>query len=546
MKIKILVVCIFLLLFVGACVENQNQTPEEPTCNHVWPENYSVVAPTEEKEGARVYSCVLCGAKKSVSIPMLEESDDYFLYVTPATCEENGSRVYMSDEWGEYTITLPALGHLFGETPDSCTATCVGDGEDVYKCKRERCEKEKREVKRALGHTYISTVIEGSCYSKGYTEYECSRCHDVYTANETDYVHQYEKKDSFTGNCTEKSYETYECALCHETKIEYGDYVHIYNKDTGKCDHCGEGCEHEFVDYVCTTCKFDIREELTQRTGIFVYGGITYFGMYPQSHVSDTELIRKLDEVFEIDDKTVHSFNGQTYAVADVTAQPFQSVLDFSDGTPVSAALSGRRKHYFRFDPIAWKEAKNGVYVAINILDASVFLDKEKITSGESSAQYFSVTDGIYANRWQTSTARAFLKDVFYDMAFNDKQKALLQTVRSDNTSTGYYTANEEKPWCAQEETEDAVFLPAFSDLMEKDDDTDEPNAALSKKITDYALCASLKVDDMENTADWFLRSCGLYSGQVCVVKDDGTLDPTVSIVLVKGIVPAIKFVLPE
>ena len=553
MKVKVLLLSFLFLLIFVAC-ENKTTEPEEPVCEHLWSESYSVTEPTLDEEGARVYTCVLCGKTKSTPIPELSE-EDYFLIVDPATCEEDGKETYVSEEWGEYEVVLPATGHDFPAAPTRTTATCTEDGEDVFVCKN--CGQEKKTARYAFGHDYqVLAVHEGTCLERGYTEYERKRCGVVYNANYTDYVHEYEAGEYVEGNCTEKGYTPYVCRLCNAEKKEYTDYAHVYNKDTGKCTLCGAACEHDFRDYKCTRCLFDIREELDVRSGVYVYGDVTYFGSYPQSHVSDPDIIAELDEYFAANrTKTERTLSdGITYVKADVSLQS-NTALSFSDGTVLSPAVNGRTVHYFRRDPIAWRQERNGVLVADRILDVSAF--QENVTTVGANS-YFNAESGVYANNWSISTARRFLSETFYQAAFNEKQKAMIEATTNDNTNSGYYEPSDSRLWCTQEETTDNVFLPSFTDLCEKDAVVDRTNAALCRKVSDYALCSPIVVDGMINgTAKWYLRSPGLSSGYVCAVDEDGKLSSSTLTYKEKeingdtkkvgmGIVPALKVSLPE
>ena len=552
MKVKFFLLSVLLLAVLVAC-QDKTTPKEKPACNHLWPESYSVIEPTLDEEGARVYTCVRCGQTKTEIIPALSE-EDYFLIIDPATCEEPGKETYISEEWGEYEVELPKTGHDYPAQPVRTTATCTEDGEDVFVC--NNCGKEKTETRHALGHDYGTPIVhEGTCLDRGYTEYECTRCGEVFKTNYTDEAHEYEEIEFVSGNCNEKSYTLYRCRLCLKEKKEYDDYVHIYNKDTGKCDLCGAECEHDFHDYVCKHCGFNIREELDLRSGIFTFGDVTYFGSYPQTHVSDSDIIAELDEYFASNGtKTERTLNGIVYVKADVSLQS-NTALSFSDGTTLSPAVNGRTVHYFRRDPIAWVKGKNGVLVADRILDVCAFQNDVTSVSGVS---YFDEENRIYANNWSVSSARSFIVGKFLSAAFNEKQKALIAHTENNNTTSGYYQPSESRPWCTQEATTDDVFLPSFADLYEKDAVTNVPNAALAKKVSDYALCSPITVDGMlKGTAEWYLRSPGLYSGYVCAVDKDGKLSSTTAVYKEKGtngetqkvgmgIVPALKVDLSE
>ena len=102
-----------------------------------------------------------------------------FTYTTPATCGEEGFE----------------------------TTVCLRCGETISK-----------EILSALGHNYVAGDSKAaSCGVTGYTEYECSRCHDTYKITVDALKHNYQKVDEKAATCTEQGYVKYECSNCHAT-----------------------------------------------------------------------------------------------------------------------------------------------------------------------------------------------------------------------------------------------------------------------------------------------------------------------------------------
>ena len=52
MKIRLLLLSVLLFFLLGSC-ERTTPDPEPASCDHKWPENYSVIEPTVEEDGAR-------------------------------------------------------------------------------------------------------------------------------------------------------------------------------------------------------------------------------------------------------------------------------------------------------------------------------------------------------------------------------------------------------------------------------------------------------------------------------------------------------------
>ena len=531
---KFFFAAVFLVLLTLTACQPKGEVKEEDH-EHVWSEYYTQVAPKEDEDGVRTYTCTLCGETKEIPIPALSEENAYFVVITPSTCEEEGNKLFISEEWGEFEVVTAPIGHDYGSTPTYSTATCLENGEDVYVCKN--CGGEKRTERKALGHDLrLTGTYDGNCVEK---KNVCNVCGESFETSVVPYEHDYREKERGEGGCREKSYVLYVCSLCGEEKKEEGSYAHAFNKDTGKCDVCGEACVHIFSDYVCTICGFSVWEELSDRSGLYVGEEGVYLGFYPQSAVGDEELCKRLDEVFS-DGEKEHVFGGFTYTAVDLMSVAERGRLFFSDGSSVSPLARGRNVCYFRHEPILWRAEKNGVWVADVILDVGVYQAQEAI-SGSGNVYYCDEENGLYANNWSQSAVRNWLSTSFFNAAFNEKQKTLLLRKENDNAESGYYPTDGTKPWLEQEETTDVVFLPAFSDLFDPNEAADKASESRVRKLSDYALCRGGKIDDkISNRTKWFLRSSGLYSAQVCAICADGSLTAAAQVYENYGFAPAI------
>ena len=105
--------------------------------------------------------------------------------VTEPTCTQEGARTYTCTVCGEiYTAELiPANGHSYDSGTVTTEPTCTQEGTRTYTC--TVCRETYTESIPANGHSYESVVTAPSAKSEGYTTYTCSVCGDSYIA---DYV----------------------------------------------------------------------------------------------------------------------------------------------------------------------------------------------------------------------------------------------------------------------------------------------------------------------------------------------------------------------
>ncbi|MBR7162801.1 MAG: hypothetical protein IKD35_02380, partial [Clostridia bacterium] len=155
--------------------------------------------------------------------------------------------------------------------------------------------------------------------------------------------------------------------------------------------------------------------------------------------------------------------------------------------------------YWFKYELISWTilEEKGG----------NAFLLCDMIID----SQQFDYEDGEYSNNYAESIIRRWLNDTFYNTAFNQYEKEIVQTTTVDNSveSTGY----ESNPY-ACEDTEDKVFLLSYKEATSycfaEDDSENDP--ARQKKTTDYAQSQgaytySDSTEEYLGNGLWWLRS---------------------------------------
>jgi hypothetical protein len=162
--------------------------------------------------------------------------------------------------------------------------------------------------------------------------------------------------------------------------------------------------------------------------------------------------------------------------------------------------------YWFKYEPITWRvldvQGNRAFLMANRVLDSQDYhYSTSNRTIGRST---------VYANNYKESHIRSWLNDNFYNTAFNNEEKARIQTTTVDNSvaSTGYSSNTYA---CAN--TSDKVFLLSYAEA------TSETywlglsiTTARARKLKPSAYAQSQGVETYSNgNSDWWLRS-PLYS----------------------------------
>ena len=198
----------------------------------------TTVAPTCTANGSVTEVCAVCGDTVVTVLPALGHT--FQATVTAPTCTAEGLTVYTCGCGESYTEAIPALGHSF-ET--SVTApTCTEEGLTVFTCS---CGESYSEIIPAAGHNHQAVVTAPTCTDEGFTTYTC-HCGDSYVADVVNPLGHAHEAVVTAPTCTTEGYTTYTChcgdvyiaeqvaALGHSyTAVESGNYM-VYT-----C-HCGD------------------------------------------------------------------------------------------------------------------------------------------------------------------------------------------------------------------------------------------------------------------------------------------------------------------
>lgn len=255
------------------------------------------------------------------------------------------------------------------------------------------------------------------------------------------------------------------------------------------------------------------------------------FGKFPDAVESDEEIIKKLD---------VSSVNEQGYYVVDnveyvkrlATLNPKSTKGNFRSG----AIIEGGKEYYFKVSPIRWcilsESEKELKLISSLIIESMYYVDlPQGQTSLETSNKSYLYAEG---------TLRPFLTDKFYNMAFDDTQKAMLKinAVSEKQGCIGAVKITHQDKVYALDEAEAKNASNVFTTTIYAQKPEKPFKCAV---ISDYAR-ANLGIIRDRGYSDWWLRTNYGY------VSYDGLVGGETPMVLknrgVKGVRPVI--VLPK
>ena len=205
------------------------------------------------------------------------------------SCLENGNTVYWEcSDCGQYfkdkdgkipvakdSWVIERTGHKLTWNPAK-NANCTEDGNWIYfvctGCGKAFIDSAgtkpttaESQIRKALGHDYVETVVKPTCKAQGYTLHKCSRCEDYYKDTYTaKTAHKWSDwTTSKAATCTDDGEQTRICTVCKKTQTKTisklgHDYVETVVKPTckaqgytlHKCSRCGDSYKDNYTDTV--------------------------------------------------------------------------------------------------------------------------------------------------------------------------------------------------------------------------------------------------------------------------------------------------------
>lgn len=231
---------------------------------------------------------------------------------------------------------------------------------------------------------------------------------------------------------------------------------------------------------------------------------ITY-GIYPQTRISDSDLIFELEEKADYISSEYYEYQGEYYAR--IYCNPYSEDYTFDDG----GSITKYAIYWFKYEPITWNvlSSNDNEYLVVS----SLLLDAHR---------YHYTTNNNYMN----SSIRDYLNDEFYSRAFalnNEYVKAT--TVDNSEASTGSVPNQY-----ACDDTEDKVFLLSRADYTNSDygfaSSAYSSSSTRYCKTTDFArvkgACLSTSSDTKNNGHYWTRSPNAGNKNYASYVRTDG------------------------
>jgi hypothetical protein len=226
------------------------------------------------------------------------------------------------------------------------------------------------------------------------------------------------------------------------------------------------------------------------------------YGIYPQTHVSDSLLVSSLNKLTNAQSNGWYLYNNEYYAKLTLSSQK-----TFDDGTTIAEGTTC----WFKCEPITWKilKSSNGEY---NLL-STVLLDAHRYDSS--------------SNNYKNSEIRSWLNNEFYNTAFS-LNNSYIQTTKVDNSAS---TTDSSTNYYACENTYDKVYLLSYQDYLNADygfSTSISSSTTRECKTTDYARangahCST--VPSYKNNGWYWTRSPSSSDSNLAYsVYYDGTL----------------------
>lgn len=287
-----------------------------------------------------------------------------------------------------------------------------------------------------------------------------------------------------------------------------------------------------------------------------------YFGTYPQTKVTDEDLIEKLNDragLLPTKEDKGKWIDYNYYIENNVVSYMYYQDIDYDkDGSfdyrgvyftqfrPSSCMSSPsntyqnkngyftNKIYWFGYDPIEWDiltEADGKALIVANLI-----LDSQEYYPSNSEGP-LEHNGGIgYVNNYELSAIRKFLNDDFYNIAFRNYKKELIEETVVDNSSLS--TGQKENNFVCNN-TNDKIFLLSYSEATTYFKSLEERQA----KGTDYAKAQGLCV--YASGSYWWLRSPYVNSGSnAYLVYVDGDIISFLTGFTYYGIRPACWIIL--
>ena len=292
-------------------------------------------------------------------------------------------------------------------------------------------------------------------------------------------------------------------------------------------------------------------------------GNKLFFGTYPQTEVKDNALINELNDFVGTLPTSENKYSWSDYNYyydGSISSFMFYKDIDYdndgsydyrgvyftqyrpgysSEGSPISPyqnrnGYKTNTIYWFSYDPIEWDilEEKSGKALII----ANLILDSQEYCPADEFKNETFEHNGKngYANNYELSNIRKWLNYNFYNTAFNELQKTLIDITMVNNNS---YSTGEDSNSYACSNTSDKMFLLSYREAKNYYISESDRQA----KGTDYAKSQGL----IDIDGYWWLRSpISTFPYTAYYVSGEGKLNGNSVSLTIYGVRPALWILL--
>ena len=308
----------------------------------------------------------------------------------------------------------------------------------------------------------------------------------------------------------------------------------------------------------------------------YAAGDTLYYGTYPQSKVTDTDLLSALESQSKSWVSYGYYSGTGTFANGKMVPSDYMRYADISyDGNKYRAVVFDSYRpdrtgltnlddnseqddngyltdttYYFKFEPLKWcvLDTTTGLVLSESIIDSQAYnnyllwndLDNDKTGSWDKDEHFGDSAQTHYASDYANSSLRQWLNNDFYNTAFGSTEKSNIATTTLNNDGIFTLTGNTYNQKLDSASTSDKIFLLSYTEAKTLFTDDDSRLAY----GTDYAKCQGLYTYGNNGTCNtsWRFRSPGDSSYNACGIYPDGVVGGNFDVTdTYKGIRVALK-----
>ena len=538
----------------SGCEEVQNKAA------HEYGEWIEVTAATEDATGLKKHICSVCGYEETAIIEKLSHTHKWLeVYANDSTnhwqtcsgCEEVQNKA--AHEYGEWIEVTAATEDATGLKKHICSVCGYEEtviieklphthtwksptyewNDDFSRCTATRiCQNDNSHIETETVNSTSSVITSAKCEEDGLGRYIVTFKNSSFEAQTHDVVIE------ATGhNWNVPTYEwNDDFSQCTATRICQNDNSHI---ETETVNSTSSVITYSSIDEKCVekyNATFTKKAFETQIKNITLeYSRIEnkiYFGSYPQTLVEDDSLIASLNtNAGELptatDLKAWTDYN--YYSASKVESYMYYQDIDYdndgdydyrgvyfthyrpfhynSDGLLEKDTYQGDNGYkpntiyWFKFEPIEWNilNESNGKALII----ANLVLDSQDYYPNVSSSMIEHNGGMGYVNNYELSNIRKFINGNFYNDAFNDLEKLIIEITEVDNSAS---SIDDDLNEYACNNTNDKMFLLSYKEATTYY----KTNYSRKTQGTDYAKCQGLNSHYYlfyDGVDPWWLRS---------------------------------------